>query len=194
MNTSESIPFSWLLWQRNPSQSCCHTPLLIPQHTSPEYMGAICVHAGCWCTVPSCRRVVSMSQCAHSRTPTPSSEKPHVASRETPTKDGTTQRKMHHQNECREKWENGEGIQSKLSCSIHQEGGKHFLSHGHSTSCGHWHPRVCPQHSCSVTNQWKPLILFTLTSELLPTHWECSETGIREHSSKVPSMVCFYEH
>lgn len=65
-----------------------------------------------------------MSQCAHSRTPTPSSEKPRVASRETPRKDGTTQRKMHHQNECREKWENGEGIQSKLSCSIDQEGGK----------------------------------------------------------------------
>lgn len=67
-----------------------------------------------------------MSQCAHSRTPTPSSEKPHVASRETPRKDGTTQRKMHHQNECREKWENGEGIQIKLSCSIDQEGGEKF--------------------------------------------------------------------
>lgn len=106
--------------------------------------------------------------------------------------------KMNHQNECREKWENGAGIQIKLSWSIHQDGRKNLLSYGHSTSCGHWYPRACPQHSCSVTYQWKHWIL---TSELLYMHWECSETGIwkhtREHSyqsTKVPSMVCFYEY
>lgn len=62
-----------------------------------------------------------MSHCAHSRTPTPSSGKLHVAFHETPRKDGNT---LSHQNECREKWENGVGIQIKLNCSIYQERGK----------------------------------------------------------------------
>lgn len=163
MNTSETIPFPWLFWQQDPSQPCCHTSLPIPQHTVPEYMRAICVPA-------QSQAAGGWFLCAHSRTPTPSSEKLQVVSHETPERRKAPLRgKMNHQNECREKWEDGAGIQIKLSCSIPSRKGRKICCHratqhilwslvpqGLSSALLQCHPSVKTLNSLQAP-KWTPL-------------------------------------
>lgn len=131
----------------------------------------------------------SVSQRSHSRTPAPSSEKLHMASRETPRKDGTTQE------------EDAPSEMGKWSRGSDQTELQH--SPGRGEKCAVIQPQfiLWPLVLQGLSSALLECHQFKLTSELLCMHLECSETGIwkhtREHSyqsTKVPSMVCFNEH
>lgn len=183
MNTSETIPSSWLSWQQKLSQSCCHTSLPIPPQSlnirelfvSMLVVKAQSQTAGGFFCVPVC-----------------SQQNPHPKLWKTAPGFSQDTQKGRRWSIRMSAGRNGKMEQGFRSNSA--ERGKKLpqcilWSLGLSSALLQCHP------------SWKHLILFKLTSELLCMHWEWSETGIwkhtREHryqSTKVPSTVPFNEH
>lgn len=83
--------------------------LRIPQHTVHEYVGAICVHAGCYCTLPNCQMeslVISLSLGVLTAEPPPHALKNCIwlLMRDLEVnlyRLAPFRRKMHHQSACR---------------------------------------------------------------------------------------------
>lgn len=186
MNTSETIPFSWLFWQQSLSQSCCHTSLPVQSLNIWELFVSMLVvnHSPTLqegdCCVPLC-----------------SQQNPHP-------KLWKTQKGWQHSEPS--EWVQGE--MGKWSRDSDQTELQH-LSGKEERFAVIW-PQyilwsVAAQARASALLQGhQPVETFNSLQAHKWTplhHWECSDTGIwkhtREHSyqsTQVPRRVCFYEH